>query len=81
MILGQEVSKLCGLVQLYIVIAVVAQSGLFATHGLQHARSPVPHHLLEFAQIQVHCIGDADSKLVCTHGGFILMYGKTNTIL
>ena len=20
---------------------------------------PVPHHLLEFAQVQVHCIGDA----------------------
>lgn len=26
---------------------------------------PVPHRLLEFAQIQVHCIGDADSILVC----------------
>ena len=27
-------------------------------HGLQHAR-PVPHHLLEFAQVHVHWIGDA----------------------
>ena len=24
-----------------------------------HARLPIPHHLLEFAQVHVHCIGDA----------------------
>ena len=28
-------------------------------HGLQHTRPSVPHYLLEFAQVQVHCIGDA----------------------
>ena len=28
-------------------------------HGLQHARLAVPHHLLEFAQVHVHWIGDA----------------------
>ena len=28
-------------------------------HGLQHAGLPVPHHLLEFAQVHVHCIRDA----------------------
>ena len=28
-------------------------------HGLQHSSLPVPHHLLEFAQVRVHCIGDA----------------------
>ena len=27
--------------------------------GLQHARFPCPHHLPEFAQDYVHCIGDA----------------------
>ena len=26
--------------------------------GLQHTRPPCPHHLLEFAQVHVHCIGD-----------------------
>ena len=25
--------------------------------------------------------GVQDGKHVCTHGGFMLMYGKTNTIL
>ena len=30
-------------------------------HGLQHARPPCPHHLLKFAQVHVHCIGDAHS--------------------
>jgi len=30
-------------------------------HGLQHARPPCPHHLLEFAKVHVHCIGDAHS--------------------
>ena len=28
-------------------------------HGLQHARSPSPHYLPGFAQVHVHCIGDA----------------------
>ena len=28
-------------------------------HGLQHARPPVLQHLLEFAQIHVHQVGDA----------------------
>ena len=28
-------------------------------HGLQHARLPIPRHLLEFIQVHVHCIGDA----------------------
>ena len=26
--------------------------------GLQHARPPCPHHILEFAQVRVHCISD-----------------------
>ena len=28
-------------------------------HGLQHARPACPSHLPEFAQVHVHCIGDA----------------------
>ena len=28
-------------------------------HGLQHVRPPVPHHLLKFAPVHVHCISDA----------------------
>ena len=28
-------------------------------HGLQHSRPPFTHHLLEFAQVHVHCINDA----------------------
>ena len=28
-------------------------------YGLQDTGFPVPHHLLEFAQVHVHCIGDA----------------------
>ena len=28
-------------------------------HGLQHTRPPCPQHLLEFAQVHVHCIGEA----------------------
>ena len=28
-------------------------------HGLQHVRPPCPHHLSEFAQVHVHCIGNA----------------------
>ena len=28
-------------------------------HGLQHARPPVHHHILEFAQTHVHRVGDA----------------------
>ena len=28
-------------------------------HGLQHARLPILHYLLEFAQNYVHLIGDA----------------------
>ena len=28
-------------------------------HRQQHTRPPVPHHLPEFAQVHVHCIGDA----------------------
>ena len=27
-------------------------------HGLQHARLPVLHHLLEFGQTHVHRVGD-----------------------
>ena len=27
-------------------------------HGLQHASLPFPHHLLEFAQVHVHWVGD-----------------------
>ena len=30
-----------------------------AFHGLQHTGFPVLHHLLEFAQTHVHCVGDA----------------------
>ena len=33
-------------------------------HGLQQPGLPVPHHLLEFAQDQVHCIGDAITHLI-----------------
>ena len=28
-------------------------------HGLQHTRPSIPHHLLKFAQVHVHWIGDA----------------------
>ena len=59
--------------QLYVYICVVVQSPscvqLFATpwsaaeacNRMDCSRSglPVPHHLLEFAQVHVHCIGDA----------------------
>ena len=31
-------------------------------HGLQHSRFPVFHHLSEFAQSHVHCIGDATQR-------------------
>ena len=31
----------------------------FQSRGLQHARVPVLHPLLEFAQIHVHLVGDA----------------------
>ena len=33
-------------------------------HGLQQPGLPVPHHLLEFAQDHVHCIGDAITHLI-----------------
>ena len=32
---------------------------LFATHELQHARVPVPHYLVEFAQVHVHRVSDS----------------------
>ena len=47
-------------------------------HGLQYTRLPVPYHLLEFAQVHVHCISDAiqpfypltpSSPSVTSHGG------------
>ena len=34
-------------------------SNSLQSHKLQHARVPDPHHLLKFAQVHVHCIGDA----------------------
>jgi len=35
-------------------------------HGLQHARGhAVPQHLLRFAQVHVHCIGDAVFRYIC----------------
>ena len=32
---------------------------LFTTHGCSTPGLPVPHHLLEFAQVHVHCFSDA----------------------
>ena len=32
---------------------------LFTTHGCSTPGLPVPHHLLEFAQVHVYCISDA----------------------
>ena len=44
-----------------ITIAVLSPSRvrLLATHGPQQANLPVPRRLPEFAQVRVHCIGDA----------------------
>ena len=33
-------------------------SNFLWSHGLQHARLPIPHHLLEFAQVHVRWIHD-----------------------
>ena len=38
---------------------VVRSSSCFWPHGLQHASLPVTYHLPKFAQVHVHCIGDA----------------------
>ena len=40
-------------------LLIVVQSSTHVQHGLQHARPPVPYHLLEFVQVHVHCISDA----------------------
>ena len=42
------------------LLSSVTQSSLTLwPHGLQHARFPVLHYLLEFAQTHVHWVGDA----------------------
>ena len=40
------------------IVQLLSHGQLFATHGLQHGSS-VLHHLLEFAPIHVHRVGDA----------------------
>ena len=42
-----------------VVVQSLSHVQFFATPGTQHAKFPVPHHLLEFAQVHVHCISDA----------------------
>ena len=39
----------------------------FRPHGLQHARLPCPHYLLELAQSHVHWIGDTQSNHLILH--------------
>ena len=39
-------------------------SGYLRPHGLQHARFPVHHQLLEHAQTHVHQVGDASNHLI-----------------
>ena len=40
--------------QIVIVVQLLRHVGLLAPHGLQHARPPVLHHLLELTQTHVH---------------------------
>ena len=68
-ILSQHTLSRSGLVswqkRLYIVVAskyVVqwpSHVRLLWPHGLQHTWPPCPHHLPKFAQVHVHCLGDA----------------------
>ena len=68
-ILSQHTLSRSGLVswqkRLYIAVAskYAVQSPshvrLLWPHGLQHTWPPCPHHLPKFAQVHVHCIGDA----------------------
>ena len=46
---------------MYVVVQWPSRVQLFATPWTiaRQASLPVPHHLLEFAQVHVHCIGDA----------------------
>ena len=45
---------------LFLLLVVQSHSCVWLwPHGLQHARPHCPHHLPEFAQVHVHCIGNA----------------------
>ena len=49
------------------VVTCICQviSNSLRPHGLRHTRLPIPHHLLEFAQVHVHCINDAIHLILC----------------
>ena len=43
-----------------VVVQLLSNVQLFETHGLYSTPDfPVPHYLLEFPKIHVHCISDA----------------------
>ena len=43
-----------------LLFSQLVMSNSLSPYGLKHARPPcVPHHLLKFAQVHVHCTGDA----------------------
>ena len=58
-VLVSTVQQSESLIHTHVVVRSPSRFQFFATPGTQHAKFPVPHHLLEFAQVHVHCISDA----------------------
>ena len=50
---------------LLFLILNISKSDSLQPHGLQRARLPCPSHLLEFAQTQVHWVGEPPNCLLC----------------
>ena len=62
------------IVDLSLLFSCPVTSHSLRPHGLQHARPPCPHHILEFAQVRVHCISDVVQP---SHPLNVEMRGKT----
>ena len=57
--MGLPVSPLGSLLDFSLLLSHVNRVLILRSHGLQHARVPILHRLLEFAQIHVCLVGDA----------------------
>ena len=56
--IGQIIYFLIILIYSWLLFSCSLRSNSLWPHGLQHARLPVLHHLLEFAQTHVHWVDD-----------------------